>query len=62
MNVEIKSCTDGEIDYICGSPVEYDLLQVPRIRRENFIDISRKITDENGNILAGSLRSLWERG
>ncbi|MDE7193282.1 MAG: GNAT family N-acetyltransferase [Oscillospiraceae bacterium] len=59
MNFEIKSCTDSEIDFICGSLVEYNLRQVPRVQCENFIDISRKIVDENGNVIAGCVAEIY---
>lgn len=47
------------MDYVCGRLVEYNLRKVPRTQRENFIDISRKITDENGNVVAGCISEIY---
>lgn len=59
MSFEIKSCIGSDIDYVCGRLVEYNLRKVPRTQRENFIDISRKITDENGNVVAGCIAEIY---
>lgn len=57
-NYLIKECEKIDGDYIVSKLVEYNLSQVPPLHGYNSLDVSRKIVDEKGNILAGVLGKL----
>lgn len=59
MDFEIKDCEFGDADYIGDSLVEYNLSKVARTQEEDFIDIYKKIVDENGNIIGGCLAEMY---
>lgn len=39
--------------------VQYNLSQVPAKQEELFIDLSRKLTDKDGNIVAGIIAEMY---
>lgn len=45
--------------YIIGKLVEYNLSKVPAEQENLFININRKITDNNGNIIAGCIAKMY---
>ena len=59
MEFKIADCAEQDIDFIGNSLVDYNLRQVPRTQRENFIGISKKIVDENNRIIAGCIAEMY---
>ena len=56
---EIINCSGSDADYICDRLVEYNLRQVAKTKPIEFIDINKKIMDENNNIIAGCLAKMY---
>lgn len=54
----IEKCEQGDDDFIIGKLIEFNLSQVPPIQEFNFRDVSRKMVDEDGRIVAGVLGRL----
>lgn len=59
MKVIVKSCSDGDAEYIIDRLVEYNLSQVPAEQEVLFDELNRKITDDNGIIIAGCVARLY---
>ena len=59
MNYKIESCKDGDADYIIDRLVEYNLSQVPAKQKVLFDTIDKKITDDNGKIIAGCVARMY---
>ena len=59
MNVIIKNCSDDDAKYIIDRLVEYNLSQVPAVQEELFDSLDRKITDDNGKIIAGCIAKMY---
>ena len=57
-NYLVKKCESGDKEFIIDSLIEFNLSQVPTTRDYHFMDLSRKIVDENGTIVAGILCKL----
>ena len=55
MKYEIIRCVEGDDDYINDKLVEYNLSKVPAQQDDLFYGISRKIVDDEGEIIAGCL-------
>ncbi|MBQ7919681.1 MAG: GNAT family N-acetyltransferase [Lachnospiraceae bacterium] len=55
----ILNCIDADAEYICDKLVEYNLGQVPKTQRLDFININKKIVDENNEIIAGCLAKMY---
>ncbi len=59
LNFEIKDCERSDASYIGDNLVQYNLSKVPSTQEEDFIDIYRKIVDENNNIIGGCLAKMY---
>lgn len=59
MDYEILDCTDFDADFIGERLVEYNLQHVSRTQKADFISINKKITDENGTIIAGCIAEMY---
>lgn len=59
MNFKIKDCEYDDADYIIDSLVEYNLSKVPSTQEKDFIDIYKKLVDENNNIIGGCLAKMY---
>ncbi len=55
MNYNIVPIADGDDGFIKDKLVEYNLSMVPATQSELFESVSKKIVDEEGNIIAGCL-------
>lgn len=53
MTFNILNCIDDDAEYICDKLVKYNLGQVPKTQKLDFIYINKKIVDENNKIIAG---------
>ena len=58
-NYIIESCSDNDADYICDRLVEFNLSQVPAEQGVLFDTLDKKITDDNGNIIAGCVAKMY---
>ena len=59
MNYKIENCKDGDAEYIIDRLVEYNLSQVPARQEELFDTLDKKITDDNGKIIAGCIAKMY---
>ena len=59
MTFNIVNCIDNDAEYICDKLVEYNLSQVPKTQDTEFKNISKKIVDENDNIVAGCIAKMY---
>ena len=59
MNFKIENCKDGDADYIIDRLVEYNLSKVPAEQDVLFDILDKKITDNNGNIIAGCVARMY---
>lgn len=59
MNYKIESCKDGDADYIIDRLVEYNLAKVPAKQKVLFETLDKKITDDNGRIIAGCVARMY---
>lgn len=59
MNFKITDCESSGANYIVDSLVEYNLSKIARTQEEDFIDINKKIVDENNNIIGGCLAKMY---
>ena len=59
MNYKIESCKDGDADYIIDRLVEYNLAKVPAEQEVLFDTRDKKITDDNGKIIAGCVARMY---
>ncbi len=59
MAYKIENCTDGEAEYIVDRLVEYNLSQVPSEQKTLFDTLDKKITDDNGRIIAGCVARMY---
>lgn len=59
MNYKIKNCKDGDADYIVDRLVEYNLAKVPAEQKVLFDTLDKKITDDNGKIIAGCAARMY---
>ncbi len=59
MIFNIIDCIDKDAEYICDKLVEYNLHQVPKTQEIDFININKKIVDENNDIIAGCLAKMY---
>ena len=59
MYFEIKDCESADGDYIVDGLVKYNLSKVPKTQEIEFIDIRKKIVDENKNIIGGCLAKMY---
>lgn len=59
MNFKIENCKQGDADYIIDRLVEYNLSKVPAEQDVLFDILDKKITDDNGNIIAGCVARMY---
>lgn len=59
MEFNIKNCSKGDAGYIIDKLVEYNLSQVPAKQDVLFDTLDKKITDSNGNIIAGCIAKMY---
>ena len=59
MNFKIENCKNGDADYIIDRLVEYNLSKVPAEQDVLFDILDKKITDDNGNIIAGCVVRMY---
>ena len=59
MEYKIENCTDGDAEYIIDRLVEYNLSQVPAKQEVLFDMLDKKITDDNGKIIAGCVARMY---
>lgn len=59
MEYKIENCKDGDAAYIIDRLVEYNLSQVPAEQEVLFDTLDKKITDDNGNIIAGCVARMY---
>ncbi|MBR1481486.1 MAG: hypothetical protein IJ598_00780 [Ruminococcus sp.] len=53
MEYKIENCKDGDAEYIIDRLVEYNFSQVSVQQEVLFDTLDKKITDDNGKIIAG---------
>lgn len=56
---DIINCSGNDAEYICDRLVEYNLRQVAKTQPIEFVNIDKKIVDENNNIIAGCLAKMY---
>ncbi len=59
MDLAIIDCEIGDKDYICEKLVEYNLSHVPAKQDVLFDNISKKIVDKKGNVIAGCIARMY---
>ncbi|SCX09540.1 N-acetylglutamate synthase, GNAT family [Ruminococcaceae bacterium P7] len=59
MAYKFENCADGDADYIIDRLVVYNLSQVPAEQETLFDTLDKKITDENGKIIAGCVARMY---
>jgi len=59
MNFKIENCKNGDEDYIIDRLVEYNLSKVPAEQDVWFDILDKKITEDNGNIIAGCVARMY---
>lgn len=59
MNYKIENCKACDAEYIIDRLVEYKLSQVPAKQKELFDTLDKKITDDNGKIIAGCVAKMY---
>jgi len=57
-NYLVKECEKGDSDLIIKGLVKYNFSHVPPGKDYSFLDMSRKVVDEYGTIVAGILGKL----
>ena len=59
MDYKIENCTGSEAEYIIDRLVEYNLSQVPAKQKVLFDNLDKKITGDNGKIIAGCIARMY---
>ena len=59
MEYRILDCSMEDPQYICDKLVEYNNIHSPQTQEPAFIDINKKIIDENGQIVAGFVAEMY---
>lgn len=59
MKYKIENCVGNDSNYIIDRLVEYNLSQVPAEQKVLFDTLDKKITDENGKIIAGCVARMY---
>lgn len=59
MKFKIENCAKGDADYIVEKLVEYNLSKVPAKQDVLFDTLDKKVTDINGNIIAGCIAKMY---
>ena len=56
---DIINCTNNDADYICDRLVAYNLRQVEKTQKVDFVNINKKVVDENNIIIAGCIAKMY---
>ena len=59
MAYKIENCADCDADYIIDRLVEYNMSKVPAEQEVLCDTLDKKITDDNGNIIAGCVAKMY---
>lgn len=59
MMYEIVNCIDNDAEYICDKLVEYNLSQIPKTQEIDFMNINKKIINENNDVIAGCVAKMY---
>ena len=59
MEYSIINGSESDVTYICDKLVEYNLKQVPKTQEMEFVNITKKILDEENNIIAGCYAKMY---
>ena len=59
MKFDVLNCSADDSNYICDRLVDYNLSKVPKTQPITFVEINKKITDENNRIIAGCLAKMY---
>ena len=59
MTFNIIDCEKNDRAYIERKLVEYNLSQVPLTQEQAFHDVNKKIVDEDGNMIAGCIATIY---
>ena len=58
-NYRIENCSDNDANCICDRLIEYNLSKIPAEQGILFETFDKKITDDNGNIIAGCIAKMY---
>jgi len=56
---DIVNCVNNDADDICDKLVEYNLSRVPKTQETDFVNIYKKIVNDEGEIIAGCLAKMY---
>ncbi len=59
MSYAIHSCNEEDFPLIYKGLLEFNISQIPMTQDEPFIDISRKVTDSEGRLIAGCIAEMY---
>ena len=59
MAYKIENCADCDADYIIDRLVEYNMSKIPAEQEVLCDTLDKKITDDNGNIIAGCVAKMY---
>ena len=59
MVYDIINCSENDVEYICDRLVEYNLRQVAKTQPIEFVNINKKIMDDEYNIIAGCIARMY---
>lgn len=59
MDYSIVNGSEKDKTVICDKLVEYNLQKVPKTQKTEFVDITKKIVDEQNNIIAGCYAKMY---
>ena len=59
MEYNIINGSESDVTYICDKLVEYNLKHVPKTQKDEFVNITKKILDEENNIIAGCYAKMY---
>ena len=59
MNHAIHACSEQDLPVIYGNLRRFNHSRIPFTQEEPFCDLSRKILDEDGNIIAGCIAEMY---
>lgn len=56
---DIVNGNENDAEFICNKLVEYNLSQVAKTQKIDFVNIYKKIVDENNKIIAGCIAKMY---
>ena len=59
MNYSVFNGSEKDMAVICDKLVEYNLQKVPKTQKTEFVDITKKIVDEQNNVIAGCYAKMY---